>query len=211
MRSAAKLAEIQRKLAAVQKNEESPASWSGISYAMQRPIGAATLASVEASAGIDLPAEYRSFLLEIGNGGAGPGYGLYSLEAALAERGEGIYDLDEPFEPPRDSTHWVDFRAPGMLPIHYDGCEYYGGLVISGPARGTMWSYVAVGPGWIPYCKLGYVDHSGEPFVIGGSDTEHYEAMYDARLLEVNARSRMTFFECYEDWLDGIVRAAQSN
>ena len=44
------------------------------------PLGEGELAAFEQVHGVSLPAGYRAFLTEIGNGGAGPYYGLVPLE-----------------------------------------------------------------------------------------------------------------------------------
>jgi len=194
---------VRRKLESVQALEGTQANWSGISYAMRPPIEPMKLAQLERQHGIELPDDYRAFLLEIGNGGAGPGYGLYGLEAALEERGPGVWGLSDPFIPPASTADWIDVRAPGMLLIHYNGCAYYDGLVVTGPARGTTWSYVEVAPGWVPMVRGELVDADGKPFELQGD----YQAWYDVMLLEVNRPRRTSFLEWYEAWLDSVIRA----
>jgi hypothetical protein len=203
--------DIVGKLELAQQHEGAAANWSEISFQMQPPIGEATLVQLEMSQGIELPEGYREFLLRIGNGGAGPGYGLHSLEQALEERREGIYSLADPFEPPASSRDWFDLRAPGMLPIYHDGCAFYGGLVVSGPARGQVWSFVEVAPGWVPMCGEDIVGEDGEPFEMDGNDMDAYARWYDAMLLPVNEPLRMTFLERYEQWLDSIITSGESN
>lgn len=95
-----------------------------------------------------LPADYRAFLQHIGNGGAGPCYGLNSLQKATVER-----DLRQPFpfteatdfygedngddnyEPERNA--YDDF--PGIIELCDMGCATYCHLVVNGPAYGTVW------------------------------------------------------------------------
>jgi len=43
------------------------------------PLGETVVAEFEGKHGIHLPAGYRQFFLEVGNGGAGPAYGLFPL------------------------------------------------------------------------------------------------------------------------------------
>ncbi|WP_308285305.1 SMI1/KNR4 family protein [Actinoplanes hulinensis] len=61
------------------------------------PLTAAELAEVESQFGVDLPGEYRGFLLEAGRGGAGPGYGLFPLR-----RVDGRWELDSDGGPSHD-------------------------------------------------------------------------------------------------------------
>jgi hypothetical protein len=202
------LGRVREKLQQIRAFESYEVNWSKISYALNEPLARDLLEKIEEEQGVELPDDYRRFLLEVGNGGAGPGYGLYSLEEALEERGDGIYSLADSFVAPKNHHHNVDVRAPGLLLIESHGCAFYSGLVLSGRDRGTVWSYVENAPGWIPECAPGYVDATGAAFEMQGSEGEHYAAMYDALLLEANRPRRRTFLGHYEAWLDGIIRAA---
>lgn len=106
---------------------------------------------------IVLPADYRFFLANFGNGtafhssarsvgvnsGPGPGYGIFPLEESIEE-----CDLSKPFplveslevQPFAGSECWGDEEAyPGVLQISTSGCGAYDFLVVSGPAYGTVW------------------------------------------------------------------------
>ena len=48
-------------------------------YAFHTPLSEEAVAAFEARYNIVLPADYRAFLREVGNGGAGPGYGMCKL------------------------------------------------------------------------------------------------------------------------------------
>ncbi|WP_133917287.1 SMI1/KNR4 family protein [Streptomyces sp. NBC_00582] len=51
----------------------------GHHFRFAQPLSEPEISEAEAQWGVSLPAEYRSFLLEVGAGGAGPGYGLSVL------------------------------------------------------------------------------------------------------------------------------------
>ena len=99
------------------------------------------LAAFESVNGIALPEDYREFLRRVGNGGAGPFYGLRPLSADERELArpfpfEATANMSEPVE--RPEGEW-DTRAPGILELCHQGCTYYYWLVVSGPSHGTVW------------------------------------------------------------------------
>jgi hypothetical protein len=51
----------------------------GHGWELEPPLSAAELTELEAQLGVELPAEYRSFLLQVSRGGAGPFYGLFPV------------------------------------------------------------------------------------------------------------------------------------
>jgi hypothetical protein len=88
---------------------------------------------------INLPTDYRCFLTTVGNGGAGPYYGL----APLADFGR---DLSTPF-PFSQSTEPITelgqqvrgYEFPGILEFCHQGCDNYSYLVVAGASYGTVW------------------------------------------------------------------------
>ncbi len=91
-------------------------------YQLDPPASEETIAAFEARCGISLPEGYRDFLLWMGNGGAGPFYGLYPLGAA------------EPCQLP-------DYAGGAVLPLGTQGCTLMTGLVLDGPDRGRVIYY----------------------------------------------------------------------
>ena len=98
---------------------------------------------------INLPDDYRSFLRLVGNGGAGPGYGLIPLEHSLdfAFISDKRHWLSTPFPyvsevaaPPEDSNEDGFATTTGTLFLCDHGCGDYDRLVINGPARGSVWT-----------------------------------------------------------------------
>ena len=54
-------------------------------YKLSAPASEEAIQAFEEQHGIRLPEEYRDFLMLVGNGGAGPYYGLYGLETQKKE------------------------------------------------------------------------------------------------------------------------------
>ena len=130
---------------------------------MLPPAEESEVARFEARAGIVLPADYRRFILEVGDGGEGPPYyGLLPLGATPAndvpdDLLRGYSDLlSKPFP---FVEHWiweqeepseeVDARwetvSHGNLILGHDGCGMYWTLVVSGEQRGRIWLQTDMG------------------------------------------------------------------
>lgn len=100
------------------------------------------LTAFEQTHQVTLPADYRLFLKEIGNGCAGPSYGVPSLERVLCD-----CDPSQPF-PFTERAEVAEFPSiknwgdeepyPGLIVIHDNG-TFFSYLVVNGPAHGTIW------------------------------------------------------------------------
>ncbi|MEG4200923.1 SMI1/KNR4 family protein [Microcoleus sp. Pol12A5] len=113
-------------------------------YKLEQTLAEAELQSFEQKHKIKLPKDYRLFLKEIGNGGAGPFYGLELLEKAAQYR-----DLSKPFPFTKATDSYSDEELeewgdrdeyPGVLELCHQGCAIYSYLVVNGPAHGTIWN-----------------------------------------------------------------------
>ena len=107
----------------------------------------------ERKIGVELPKSFRAFLTEVGNGGAGPFYGLYNLEEAFRldamEIPEGplrFYTTPFPhtanWNPPLDALpedyeegRWIT----GSLLLAEFGCGAFHRLVVNGKVAGEVW------------------------------------------------------------------------
>nr|WP_302601053.1 SMI1/KNR4 family protein [uncultured Acetatifactor sp.] len=145
-------------------------------YRLAAPASEEQILKFEEQQGIRLPEEFRDFLLHVGNGGAGPYYGLYGIR----DLGDGLHDShgariyrvqEEPVIYPKMSDEeWNRMTAPesrqgdsmgkggeahpyvGVLPIGSQGCTLMTGLMLAGPYRGQ-----------VVYCDE---DYCGPPFFV---------------------------------------------
>ncbi|QHC22608.1 SMI1/KNR4 family protein [Streptomyces sp. GS7] len=140
-------------------------------YELAPALPEAEIKAFEEAHGVDLPAEYRSFVVQVGNGPAGPGHGLMPLTVPRIEAGAGWAADDE----------WEDDRLPGRLAEPFrlteplpgrigapadgltggtlmlaeEGCGIYIRLILNGPRAGEVWQidpdwggFVPVSPGF---------------------------------------------------------------
>lgn len=126
-------------------------------YKLSAPVSEETLLEFEKQYQIQLPEEYRDFLKLVGNGGAGPYYGLYGVEAQKKElHNSRVYRVepDPVIYPNMSDEDWDRVADPegrrkgeavypyvGILPIGSQGCTLMTGLVLKGPYRGQVVYY----------------------------------------------------------------------
>lgn len=142
-------------------------------YLLNKVVKEEKIKVFENKYGIQLPEEYRRFLIEVGNGGAGPYYGLQTLEDSL------FIDLDykreneylNPSEPflfiekwnmkfagnHSNEQEYIAFEeeyfkpswANGLLRICNFGCGVSLNLVVNGSEYGNIWADDRVNDGGI--------------------------------------------------------------
>ena len=114
---------------------------------------------------ITLPEEYREFLLYVGNGGAGPYYGLELLENGREIDldyidGKDLIDLSKPFpftehwniefeemnddnfeeiEEQKNENYYDNKFVSGLLRISNFGCGVRMNIVVNGKEKGNIW------------------------------------------------------------------------
>lgn len=122
-------------------------------YRLGPTLSVGDLARFEREHEITLPNAYGTFTTTVGNGGAGPYYGMYRHDGAdwnnphreLEQQQPGFLAMpfphSEPFLP--EPGNGEDFYAPswlaGTLVLAEFGCGAYFRLVVTGPARGQVW------------------------------------------------------------------------
>jgi hypothetical protein len=135
-------------------------------FALHDPLGEAEIAAFEGLHHVSLPADYRLFLLNVGNGGAGPDYGIHRLGTwdqgrPWSEEDWLIGELAAPFphteawnpvpfDPEKDDPadgvldqiegeYWCLKHVNGAMPICDHGCNIQTWLVVAGPEYGHLW------------------------------------------------------------------------
>jgi hypothetical protein len=140
------LASIAKKLAIVR----SAVSKTRATLSLDPCVTEPELAVFEKRYRVTLPNEYRMFLLKMGNGGAGPDYGLLPLKLDWGH-------IDPPFTQPfpvstdlaieviarplpkRFLDGFGDDFVPGCVDITEAGCGTGATLVLTGEQRGIVW------------------------------------------------------------------------
>lgn len=97
---------------------------SGHKYGLTEPASPTTVLEIEQTYHIELPSDYRFFMLSISDGGAGPNYGIKPISQFL-----GGCDPGKPF----------DFKdccgpnpSPGMIWLSNNGCATSTNLIVNG-------------------------------------------------------------------------------
>ena len=136
-------------------------------YKVNAPLSEKDVSAFERRHGITLPDEYRNFLLKLGNGGAGPNYGLFRLGemddnfSSAPWTSDFVGKLSDPWPhqaewndlagKPDDecedegqieafeNDYWGTNHVTGAFPISHVGCALRELLVVTGPERGNVW------------------------------------------------------------------------
>jgi hypothetical protein len=110
-------------------------------YRLCPTLSESELAAFESANRIRLPDDYRRFLSMVGNGGAGPFYGIEPLSTFGR-------DLSQPFQitTATDALTHEDLERlgdrdeyPGILELCHHGCAIHSYLVVNGATYGTIW------------------------------------------------------------------------
>ncbi|MCD4724044.1 MAG: SMI1/KNR4 family protein [Bacteroidales bacterium] len=155
-----KIEQIQSKLEKLKKSDKKYEVFGARSHKYHSAkVSDRDLSNFENKIGVNLPNDFREFILKIGYG-AGPDYGIFGLEKMLSEFEEWKYCLDEQGEFSKefdlsneDAIELINKKkanmkgfyykrlqtANGILPIMTEGCTYFAYIVLTGEQRGKIW------------------------------------------------------------------------
>jgi hypothetical protein len=182
----ARVDRIAAKLQTVVRGHYEPFGAEGHQLVVIPPLTERQVANFERSHGVELPGEYRSFLTRVSNGGAGPAYGMFSLEETLTNEQRGPIPDDflrtpfphveayNPYEDPEVEAFWQRVeggeisegeaqwreicQTAGTLILCHEGCGYLHFLVVTGRARGQMWLDGRCSDGGFVPLGVGFLD-----------------------------------------------------
>lgn len=181
----------------------------GHRYLFHAPCSESELARFEARYGIALPKDYRGFLLEVGNGGAGPYYGVFKLGEMDAGHEEGPWKegvlVGRLRDPWPHRAEWNLSSEELDVPDGLAGDE----MDADYEARDKRYWDEALVAGAFPICHQGCA--SRDWLVVSGPEAG--QVWHDARVDDGGLRPyertdgrRLTFLDWYLDWLDGALR-----
>lgn len=174
-------------------------------FVLNPPLSERDVASFEATHRISLPSDYRQFLTEVGNGGAGPHYGLYPLGTCHYLRS--LVDWTEQpglvGVPSHPFPHRWGWNKLDERPEEED--EGYDEKMTAWEERYFDASFM---DGTVPLSDLGCA--TGDYLVVTGHEAGHVWRDGRADLSGIQPlrsvdRMRVTFWDWYSAWLAGAI------
>jgi uncharacterized protein (TIGR02996 family) len=157
-------------------------------YRLNPPLPVKRVKQIEARIGCRLPEQYRLFVTELADGGAGPDYGIQPLEGLMdaSVDPEWLFSLARRFRAPTSLAEGreIGYSSPGALPICESGCGARYNLILSGTEKGHVWSTSDNGE-WFP----ALFDQSR----LSGDE---------AAALQAPKEMKLEFLDWYLQWLD---------
>lgn len=198
-------AQIVRDLATLRASVSEAFASNADEYQCSAVMTEAEVLEFERAHGVRLPEEYRAFLMCVGKGGAGPGYGVFDLgecdegfEFRAWHEGDGfVGTLRLPFP---HAAAWNDLSGMPEDALSDTDAEAYE------RQRGAFEAgYFAPQDGAIPICHLGCALRQW--LIVSGPEAGH--VWEDRRAdfeglspLQMPGEERVSFFQWYRAWLD---------
>ena len=189
-------------------------------YEFNPPLSEEALKGIECQYQIALPPDYRAFLREIGNGGAGPGYGMCGW--GQADTGNGMEPWDRQ-DPSREFPHANSWSGSGYfdepIPENYEGDEATFKIHHQQwKERNSDWreAYIdgaGIYYGTVPLCHYG-CGQTGFLIVNGASYGEVWLNMLsddEGVKPEMHDGKRLSFGDWYMKWLQESLRELQGH
>jgi hypothetical protein len=135
-----------------------------LDFSMRPPLGEGGVAAFEAKYGVRVPQPYRTYVRDVADGGAGPGYGVFPLgvrdavvigdlmpdydlpllgkpfdrDAALTLELAEVDEEDDDAVEAADEEYFDPNRTAGAMFINHYGCALRAMIVMNGPWTGRI-------------------------------------------------------------------------
>ncbi len=191
----AQLIRVGEKLIAAQKHDRLCKRFGSRShgYRLGPKLPITQLSEFESEVGLAIPEDFRRFVVEVGNGGAGPAYGWPAFDPQeIIFRQPAWQAL---FEIPKEGD---DAEPSGYITLSNHGCGIFDFLVVNGEERGNVW----------------FSDDSCELHPVPGREFDSLRDLptdgtsarvWRQRLRNPGNTSRITFIDFFETWLDEVL------
>lgn len=194
--NAASIERIKAKLAELQELDPAYKVFGSSSH-RYRPgpaLTASELAECESNLGVQLPAEYRDFVMQVGNGGVGPFYGLFQLGSFDMENPTDLDQIKKPFR-------WIDATNPAQW--QSSGPE--DGALVMSEGEGESYLEWWIVPGVLYICNYGCAIRFF--MVVNGAQAGEVwidRQAEDKGIIPERGEdgSTLHFLQWYEKWLD---------
>jgi hypothetical protein len=181
-------------------------------FEVNPPLSESDVTEFESRNRIRLPDDYRQFVTRIGNGGAGPYYGLFMLEEMDNGSGFGPWGvfvgvLSEPFP---HTTGWNDLAGLPAESLVETAIKRYDDQIEAFDRK--YWDTRLVN-GAFPICHLGCALRHW--LIVTGPESGNVwsdcRAEYSGLSpVQSTTKPRLTFFDWYREWLDEALSKASS-
>lgn len=156
------------------------------------------LLDFESELGLVLPDDFRRFIVEVGNGGAGPAYGLGAFNPQAKAFRHPAWRA--PFVIPKQGEDDDgDDEPSGCIKLSDYGCGILDFLVVNGTERGNIWFSDDA-------CHLYPLPGSGSDSLRHDLPTDRTSSLVWRQRLGAPANtSRISFVDSFEKWIDEVL------
>lgn len=194
-----------------QKGSPQPFIDEGHTFVVGEPMPEAEILEIEREYEVSLPADYRAFIQLFGDCNVGPGNQFRKVREGLTSASKRPFPLAEPFlgrcspshQRLSDDHQWEEYKGlleqwvkipkhDGVLSISDYGCAICAVLILNGPYCGQVWGLTGDAAYYGPF---------------GGFEIFHDEST-SMDWSPTSSPQEYSFFEWYENWLDGRLKVA---
>ncbi|MFI1973329.1 SMI1/KNR4 family protein [Streptomyces cinnamoneus] len=182
----------------------------GHRFELLPPLTPDELEELEHQVGVRLPEEYRTFLVEVGAGGAGPDYGIFPLRPGTESTKARAKNLAVPFRPQEIGDLFDEHQYNEPAGEHFLNAEEFAAAYRAWDARDDeLREELFAGTLYLSSQGCGYYTVLAVTGPEAGTVWDDVQALGEGVAPKRhNGAARMTFAQWYMDWLAYAERTA---